>query len=85
MATAQQMLNCSIDHWYSTFQTVSFRSQIVPLPADFVNYLVEDGVYLPDNTLAVDSITTVTEALSTQMPVQTLGRRCSCPSGLPLI
>ena len=53
MAHAEQVLNCSFDRWYPAFQAVSFRSQFVPLPKEFVEYLVEDGVYLPENNAAV--------------------------------
>ena len=53
MAHAEQVLNCSFDRWHAAFQAVSFRSQLVPLPKEFVEYLVEDGVYLPENNAAV--------------------------------
>ena len=53
MAHAEQVLNCSFHRWYPAFQAVSFRSQFVPLPKEFVEYLVEDGVYLPENNAAV--------------------------------
>ena len=50
---AQRVLNCSFDRWYPSFQDVSFRSKIVPLPKAFADYLVQDGVYLPANNSAV--------------------------------
>lgn len=53
MAHAQQVLNCSFDHWHPTFQAVSFRSQFISLPKRFVEYLVEDGVYLSESNAAV--------------------------------
>lgn len=53
MAQAEQVLNCSFDRWHPAFQAVSFRSQLVPLPKEFVEYLIEDGVYLPENNAAV--------------------------------
>lgn len=53
MAHAEQVLNCSFDRWHPTFQAVAFRAQVVPLPKEFVEYLVEDGVYLPENNAAV--------------------------------
>ncbi len=53
MTTSQHVLNCSFERWYPSFKSVSFRSQIVPLPKDFADYLVQDGVYLPDSNSAV--------------------------------
>lgn len=55
MALAQQVLNCSFDHWHQKFKAVSFRSQSVSLPKQFVEYLVEDGVYLSEGNAAVRS------------------------------
>lgn len=53
MAHAEQVLNCSFDRWHPAFQAVAFRAQLVPLSKEFVEYLVEDGVYLPENNSAV--------------------------------
>lgn len=53
MAQAEQVLNCSFDRWHPAFQAVAFRAQFLPLPKEFVEYLVEDGVYLPENNAAV--------------------------------
>ncbi|KAL3153525.1 hypothetical protein ABBQ38_011856 [Trebouxia sp. C0009 RCD-2024] len=53
MAHAQQTLNCSFDRWHHNFQAVSFRSLSVPLPKEFVDYLVEDGVYLSESNAAL--------------------------------
>jgi hypothetical protein len=40
---------CSIDVWYPTLRRVSIKSEIIPLPDDFVRYLLEDseGIFLP--------------------------------------
>ena len=56
MAYAEQVLNCSFDRWHPAFHAVAFRAQIVPLPKEFVEYLVEDGVYLPENNAAVSCL-----------------------------
>jgi len=53
MSTAHHVLSCSFAQWYPVFKSVSFRSQVVTLPKKFVDYLVQDGVYLPDNNSAV--------------------------------
>lgn len=64
MATADQVLQCSFERWYNKFESVSFRSRIVQLPPDFVDYLVQDGVYLPEQNSAV-SCDTACEQRST--------------------
>ncbi|KAA6426686.1 MAG: cell division cycle protein [Trebouxia sp. A1-2] len=53
MSTAHHVLNCSFAKWYPTFKSISFRSQVVTLPKGFVDYLVQDGVYLPDSSSAL--------------------------------
>ena len=60
MTCPQQVLNCSVDRWYPNFKHISFRSRIVPLPRKFVEYLVEDGVYLPEDNAAVSLSTLLT-------------------------
>ena len=55
MTTAQQILNCSFQQWYPVFKSVTFRSQIVTLSKDFVDYLVQDGVFLQEDNTAVRS------------------------------
>ncbi|KAL0048552.1 hypothetical protein WJX82_005697 [Trebouxia sp. C0006] len=53
MSTAHHVLSCSFAQWYPVFKSVSFRSQVVTLPKKFVDYLVQDGVYLPDSNSAL--------------------------------
>ena len=53
MTTAQQVLSCSFERWYPNLKAVSFRSRVVPLPKAFVDYLVQDGVYLTEDNSAV--------------------------------
>ena len=64
MSAAHHVLNCSFAHWYPVFKSVSFRSQVVTLPKEFVDYLVQDGVYLPDSNSAVRSLPYALAALS---------------------
>ncbi len=49
------MQACRFDSWYPAFQHTTFRSRIISLPEDFVAYLIEDGVYLPERSGAVRS------------------------------
>ena len=53
MTTVEHILSCSVEAWYPRFKTFSFRSRIVPLPKSFVDYLVQDGIYLPEGNSAV--------------------------------
>ncbi|KAI9271869.1 D123-domain-containing protein [Phascolomyces articulosus] len=46
--TAQDIKNCAFSSWYPQFRTMTFRSKILPLPTEFVDYLNADGIYLPE-------------------------------------
>jgi len=41
------VLACSFHRWYGAFQDVTFPSVVIPLPEDFVRYLLSDGIRLP--------------------------------------
>jgi len=49
----QQILNCQFGSWYPNFRDVAFRSAVIPLHAAFVEFLVEDGVFLTADSNAV--------------------------------
>jgi len=38
---------CSIHRWQPELRRVTIKTVILPLPAEFVNYLLADGVFLP--------------------------------------
>ena len=40
--------NCRFSSWYPKFEDVSLPSVVVPLPDDFVQYLFDDQIFLPD-------------------------------------
>lgn len=44
----QQCQNCSFSSWYNNFRGVTFKSFVIDLPEEFVNYLGTDGIILPD-------------------------------------
>lgn len=48
-----EVLACSFTEWYPVLKKVTFRSEIIPLPQDFVNYLLADNVYLAVNHVSV--------------------------------
>lgn len=41
--------NCSFDSWYPKFKSHTFKSKILPLSQDFVDYLNAEGIYLPED------------------------------------
>ena len=47
------ILNCQIASWYSSFERVTYRTRLIELPDAFVEYLLQDGVYLPEESAAV--------------------------------
>lgn len=47
--TREHLLNCQFSAWYKLYKSITPKTRIIkPLPEDFVNYLSEDGVILPD-------------------------------------
>ncbi|KAG9288346.1 hypothetical protein G9A89_021377 [Geosiphon pyriformis] len=45
----QHILNCAFSAWYERFRRVTLKSKVIkPLPAEFIDYLHADGVFLPD-------------------------------------
>ena len=46
--TSQDISNCALSSWYNQFRTMTFRSKIIPLTSEFVDYLNADGIFLPD-------------------------------------
>lgn len=49
----QALLDCAIQSWYEAFKAVTFRSVLLPLPQEFLDWLVSDGLYLPEDSEAV--------------------------------
>ena len=49
----QGILNCGHGSWGPHFREVAFRSHIIALPADFLSYLVADGIKVPECNKAV--------------------------------
>lgn len=50
---ANEILECQFSRWYPQFHDIAFRSTIIQLPAAFVDYLVQDGVFLGNGSRAV--------------------------------
>ncbi|PHZ16776.1 D123-domain-containing protein [Rhizopus microsporus ATCC 52813] len=47
--TCQEVDNCSFSSWYPRFKTVTFKSKIIHLPDDFIDYLNADSIFLPED------------------------------------
>ncbi|CAH0486615.1 unnamed protein product [Peronospora farinosa] len=45
--SAAQIDNCAFSAWYPKLKRVSIKSVVIPLPLDFVDILMADGVTLP--------------------------------------
>ncbi|CAK0826469.1 unnamed protein product [Prorocentrum cordatum] len=47
----KDILACQFGSWYDHFRAarVTFKSEIIPLPEDFVNFLTADGIMLPSD------------------------------------
>ncbi|CAK7202417.1 hypothetical protein SEUCBS139899_005140 [Sporothrix eucalyptigena] len=44
------LLYCSYDYWFPKYRKVCIKSRIIPLPAEFVDYLREDSIILSDES-----------------------------------
>ncbi|CAK7269247.1 hypothetical protein SEPCBS119000_003472 [Sporothrix epigloea] len=42
------ILYCSYDYWFPKYRKVCIKSRIIPLSAEFIEYLREDGIILSD-------------------------------------
>lgn len=49
----EHVLACQFARWYTGFQHVTFRSRVIDLPDQFIDYLLQDGVHLPATSPAV--------------------------------
>ncbi|CAK7231448.1 hypothetical protein SBRCBS47491_007933 [Sporothrix bragantina] len=44
------ILYCSYDYWFPKYRKVCIKSRIIPLPAEFIDYLREDSIILSDES-----------------------------------
>ncbi|KAJ3057434.1 hypothetical protein HK097_006362 [Rhizophlyctis rosea] len=45
--TVQHILNCQFSEWHKLFASLTLKSKALPLTEDFVDYLNQDGLFLP--------------------------------------
>eukprot|EP00429_Kryptoperidinium_foliaceum_P052391 CAMPEP_0176075504 /NCGR_PEP_ID=MMETSP0120_2-20121206/37738_1 /TAXON_ID=160619 /ORGANISM="Kryptoperidinium foliaceum, Strain CCMP 1326" /LENGTH=355 /DNA_ID=CAMNT_0017409209 /DNA_START=60 /DNA_END=1124 /DNA_ORIENTATION=+ len=48
------VMACTFAAWYSKFRPITFKSEVIPLPEDFVKYLMADGIQAVGATRADD-------------------------------
>ena len=48
-----ELAACSFPAWYPVFEHLTFRSELLPLPPGFADFLVRDGVFVRSGTSAV--------------------------------
>lgn len=53
MVTTDELIACSISSWLPHFERNTFPTILIPLPDDFIEWLLEDGVMLPESSIAV--------------------------------
>lgn len=52
---AQEVLNCSISLWYPHFKDITIPTVLLTVPDVFIQYLLTDGVILPEETISTPS------------------------------
>ena len=50
---APAVLSCQYASWYRHFGHLAFKSKLIELPQDFIDYLLQDGVFLSESSSAV--------------------------------
>lgn len=45
--TSAHVNECDISRWYETFRHLTINSKILPLPEEFIHYLLSDSVHVP--------------------------------------
>jgi hypothetical protein len=51
LLTSAHVNECDISSWYKTFQHLTINSKILPLPKEFIDYLLSDNIHIPGLTL----------------------------------
>ena len=46
---------CRVSAWLPLFRGVTFKTVLLPLPQEFVDFLVADGVHLAEDSEAVST------------------------------
>ena len=50
---APAVLSCQYASWYRHFGHLAFKSKLIELPQDFIEFLLQDGVFLSESSSAV--------------------------------
>jgi len=52
-SSSQEVINCQFHKWYELFKSVTYKSTVIPLPKEFLEYLEEDGIVMDDQNFPV--------------------------------
>jgi len=47
--TKAHILHCSYENWYPKYRSLALKSRLIPLTTAFLDYLREDGLWVPDD------------------------------------
>ena len=50
---ASAIVSCQVSEWYPVFGHLGFGSKVLDLRKDFIDFLVQDGVFFPEGSSAV--------------------------------
>ena len=50
---APAVFSCQYASWYRQVGHLAFKSKLIELPKDFIDYLLQDGVFLSESSPAV--------------------------------
>lgn len=53
MPLQEELAACAITAWYPHFRHVTFKTVLLELPQEFLDFLVADGVHLHEDSEAV--------------------------------
>lgn len=53
---------CDLSVWYEEFASCTFRTELVPLSTEFVEFLKREGIFLPDKNTVVNDWSSDSEA-----------------------
>ncbi len=78
-----ELAACSFPAWYPAFEHLTFRSELLPLPPGFADFLIRDGVFVRSGTSAVREPAPCMPSKYAKPAIQNVGAQRSCLSGRP--
>ena len=66
--TRQQIENCTFSHWYPKLKKHTPKTEVIkPVPSEFIRYLEQDGIQLPEEKNVQFSICCLVTGMSTSV------------------